>query len=205
MASIEVFCCYAHKDAPLLADLKAHLTLLQRQGLIALWTDTNISPGSNWEQEIEKHLNTAHIILLLVSSDFMSSEYCYSKEMMRAIERHHPNEAIVIPIILRPVYWQGAPFAKLQVLPTNAKPVVSPSWHSQDEAMLDVVNGIGAAIKFFQTNSSVRNSQLKEYISLEIRKGRPISEVLMKYDPSLNILFQTIIEAANNYISEVSS
>ncbi len=73
MASIEVFCCYAHKDAPLLTDLKAHLTLLQKQGLIALWTDTNISPGSNWEQEIEKHLNTAHVILLLVSSDLMPS------------------------------------------------------------------------------------------------------------------------------------
>src|SRR2546423_8296044 len=111
MASIEIFCCYAHKDAALLADLKAHSALLQRQGLISVWADTNISPGSNWEQEIEKHLNAAHIILLLVSSDFMASDYCYSKEMQQAIERHNRGEAIVIPIILRPVYWQGPPFA----------------------------------------------------------------------------------------------
>lgn len=203
MSSIEVFCCYAHEDAPLLEKLKAHLTLLKRQGLITIWADTNISPGSNWEQEIEKHLNAANIILLLVSSDFMASDYCYSKEMFRAIERHNRGEAIIIPIILRPVYWQGAPFARLQALPTGAKPIISSIWHSLDEALLDVVNGIGAAIKYFQTTSSARNSQLKEYISQEVRKGRPISEVLIGCDPILDTLFQTIIEAASERVSEV--
>src|SRR5258708_25509808 len=155
MSSIEVFCCYAHKDAPLLESLKAHLTLLQRQGLISLWADTNISPGSEWEKEVAKHLNTAHIILLLVSSDFMGSEYCYSKEMMRAIARHDQGEARVIPIIARPVFWQGAPFGRLQAIPTGAKPVISPSWHSLDEALLDVVKGIGEAIKSLQNIPSM--------------------------------------------------
>src|SRR6266568_2055117 len=108
MASIAVFCCYAHEDAPHLENLKAHLTLLQRQGLIAVWADTNISPGSNWEEEVEKHLNTAHIILLLISADFIASDYCYSREMTRAIERDERGEARVIPVILRPGYWQGA-------------------------------------------------------------------------------------------------
>ncbi len=191
------------KMHPLLENLKAHLTLLKRQGLITVWADTNISPGSNWEQEIEKHLNAANIILLLVSADFMASDYCYSKEMFRAVERHDRGEAIVIPIILRPVYWQGAPFARLQALPTGAKPIISSIWYSLDEALLDVVNGIGRAIKYFQTTTSVRNSQLREYVFQEIRKGRPISEVLKEYDPSLDTLFQTIIEAAVGRISEV--
>lgn len=203
MSSIEVFCCYAHEDAPLLENLKAHLTLLKRQGLITVWADTNISPGSNWEQEIEKHLNAANIILLLVSADFMASDYCYSKEMFRAVERHDRGEAIVIPIILRPVYWQGAPFARLQALPTGAKPIISSIWYSLDEALLDVVNGIGRAIKYLQTTTSVRNSQLREYVFQEVRKGRPISEVLKDCDPSLDTLFQTIIEAAVGRISEV--
>ncbi len=203
MSSIEVFCCYAHEDAPLLENLKAHLTLLKRQSLITVWSDTNISPGSNWEQEIEKHLNVANIILLLVSSDFMASDYCYSKEMLRAIERHDRGEAIVIPVILRPVYWQGAPFARLQALPTGAKPIISSIWYTLDEALLDVVNGIGRAIKYFQTTTSVRNSQLREYVFQEVRKGRPISEVLKECDPSLDTLFQTIIEAAVGRISEV--
>lgn len=203
MASIKVFCCYAHRDTSLLENLKAHLTLLQRQGLISLWVDTDISPGSNWEQEIEKHLNTAHIILLLISSDFLYSDYCYSKEMFRALDRHQREEAIVIPIILRPVYWQGAPFAKLQVLPTGAKPILSSSWHSMDEALLDVVNGIGAAIKHFQYISSARDIQLRVYISQEVQKGRPVSEVLTECDPNLETLFQTIIDAVTKRISTV--
>ncbi len=202
MSSIEVFCCYAHKDAPLLESLKAHLTLLQRQGLISLWADTNISPGSEWEKEVEKHLNTAHIILLLVSSDFMASDYCYSKEMMRAIARHDRGEARVIPIIARPVFWQGAPFARLQALPTGAKPVISPSWHSQDEALLDVVKGIGEAIKSLQNIPSMYYRFIG-YASQEVRKGRPISEVLTEFDPSLAALFKEIVAAANSRISEV--
>lgn len=203
MSSIEVFCCYAHKDAPLLESLKAHLTLLQRQGLISLWADTNISPGSEWEKEVAKHLNTAHIILLLVSSDFMASEYCYSKEMMRAIARHDQGEARVIPIIARPVFWQGAPFARLQALPTGAKPVISPSWHSLDEALLDVVKGIGEAIKSLQNIPSMYYSRFIGYASQEVRKGRPISEVLTEFDPSLAALFKAIVAAANSRISEI--
>lgn len=202
MTSIEVFCCYAHEDALHLDNLKNHLTLLRRQGLITIWSDTDISPGSNWEQEIEKHLNTANIILLLVSSDFMASEYCYSKEMFRSIERHDRGEAIVIPIILRPVYWQGAPFAKLQALPTGAKPIISSIWHNLDEAFVDVVNGISAAIKYFQATSSAKNSELREYISREVWRGRPISEILIECDPNLDTLFQAILQAASGRIFE---
>ena len=82
------------------------------------------------------------IILLLVSPDFMSSDYCYGIEMKKAMERHERGEAVVIPIILRPVYFQGAPFGKLQALPTDAKPVKSKSWSDQDEAFFDIAEGI---------------------------------------------------------------
>src|SRR5713101_1817547 len=100
MASpVEIFCCYARKDQPLLNELKAHLMPLQRQGLVTIWADTDIDAGTEWEREIEKHLKTAQIILLLVSPDFIASEYCYSKEMLRAMERHEAGEAHVVPII----------------------------------------------------------------------------------------------------------
>ena len=95
--SIEIFCCYAHKDQTLLKELKAHLMPLQRRGLINIWADTDIGAGIAWENEIEKHLDTAHIILLLVSADFMNSDYCYSTEMKRALERDKRKEARVIP------------------------------------------------------------------------------------------------------------
>src|SRR5438105_10436474 len=122
VSTIEIFCCYAREDQELLRNLKKHLMPLQRQGLITIWSDTDINAGATWEEEINKHLNTAHIILLLVSPDFMDSEYCYSKEMKQAMERHERGDACVIPVLLRPVRCQGAPFGKLQALPYNAQP-----------------------------------------------------------------------------------
>jgi hypothetical protein len=142
---VEVFCCYARKDQALLNDLKTHLSPLQRQNLIRIWNDTDITPGSNYETEINKHLNTAQIILLLVSSSFVASEYCYSIEMQRAIERHNRGEARVIPIILYPVHWQYTPIGKLQALPTNGKPIST--WQSRDDAFYDVVEGIRKAVE----------------------------------------------------------
>ena len=139
---IEIFCSYAHEDRQLLDELQIHLRILQRQGLIDVWHDRDISAGTEWKQEISKHLNEAHIILLLISPDFLNSDYCYSNEMKRALERHERGEARVIPVILRPVYWQNAPFSKLQALPTDAKPITSSSWHHLDEAFFDVAEGI---------------------------------------------------------------
>ncbi len=78
---LQVFCCYARKDQPLLQELKAHLALLVREGLITLWADGDIDAGMEWEEEIHHHLNAAHIILLLISPDFMASDYCYGIEM----------------------------------------------------------------------------------------------------------------------------
>ncbi len=144
--SVTIFFCYAHEDEALLNKLKLHLRPLQRQGLIDVWHDRDISAGTEWEQEIKKHLNAAKIILLLVSPDFMDSDYCYSIEMRRALERHQRGEARVIPIILRPVYWQGI-LGNLQALPTDAKPVRS--WSDVDEALYDVAEGIRKVVVQF--------------------------------------------------------
>ena len=119
--AVGVFCCYARKDQRLLLELKAHLTLLQRQSLISLWTDIDISPGALWEEEINKHLGRAQIILLLVSPAFMASDYCYSKEMKQAMDMHEHGQACVVPIILRAIDLEDAPFKKIQMLPVNPK------------------------------------------------------------------------------------
>src|SRR5579884_2395957 len=118
--TIEIFCCYAHEDRPYLNKLKSHLSSYQRDGIINMWHDASIPPGAEWEAEIAERLNTANIILLLISPAFMNSDYCYSIEMKRAMERHEQGEAHVIPIILHPVSWQKAPFGKLQALPSDA-------------------------------------------------------------------------------------
>jgi hypothetical protein len=118
-----------------------------RQGFISSWNDRKIGAGEEWANEIDVHLNTAQIILLLISADFIASDYCYEKEMMRALERDKSGEAIVIPVILRSCDWHNAPFGKLRALPTGGKPVTGPSWHSHDEAFSDVAKGIRETIE----------------------------------------------------------
>lgn len=96
--------------------------------------------GEEMAQQIDIYLNKARIILLLISADFMASQYCYGTEMKQALERHERKEANVIPILLRPVLYTDAPFAKLKMLPTNEKPVML--WRDRDSAFLDIARGI---------------------------------------------------------------
>src|SRR5713226_5126476 len=91
--SIKVFLSYAHEDEPLLRKLETHLSLLKRQGLISTWYDRQIVPGTNWAATIDEQLEQASIILLLVSADFLASDYCYGVEMQRALQRHQAKQA----------------------------------------------------------------------------------------------------------------
>ncbi|MDZ8081239.1 MAG: toll/interleukin-1 receptor domain-containing protein [Nostoc sp. DcaGUA01] len=142
---VKVFFSYSHKDEALRDELATHLILMKRQGIIEAWHDREISAGSEWANAIDDNLEVADIILLLVSANFMASDYCYDKEMTRAMERHETRQARVIPIILKPTDWNGAPFGKLQALPKNAKPVTT--WQNQDEAFLNVAQGIRAVVE----------------------------------------------------------
>jgi hypothetical protein len=143
--SIAIFISYSRADGDLMQELNTHLSNLKRQGKIRAWYDRLIEAGHEWEPEIKGHLESAQIILLLVSPGFMASDYCYELEMQRAMERHEAGTARVIPILLRPVDWKDAPFSKLQFLPTNGKPVAT--WDDRDAAFLDVVKGIRGAIE----------------------------------------------------------
>ncbi len=142
--SIEIFFSYAHEDEILRDELAKQLRNLERQGFITVWHDRNISAGTEWASEIDARLNTAQIILLLISPDFMNSDYCYSGEMERALERHAIGEARVIPILLRPVLWKDTPFSTLQVLPRNGDPVTN--WHNRDEAFFEIATEIRSVI-----------------------------------------------------------
>jgi pimeloyl-ACP methyl ester carboxylesterase len=141
---IEIFFSYSHSDEVLKDKLVTHLSTLRRSGVIESWHDRQITADAEWMGSIDKHLESARIILLLTSPDFLASDYCYDIEMARAMERHTHGTARVIPIILRNCSWQDAPFGKLQALPKNAKPVKN--WKDMDEAFIDVVAGIKKAI-----------------------------------------------------------
>jgi tetratricopeptide (TPR) repeat protein len=145
---LEAFCSYAHEDEDWRNKLEKHLSSLKREKLITSWYDRKIVPGTEWASEIDSHLNTAQIILLLISPDFIASDYCWGKELKTAMKRHQAGEARVIPVIIRPVDWQRTPFKKLQALPTDGKPVAN--WPNPDDALLNIAQGIRRAVEDVQ-------------------------------------------------------
>ena len=102
----KVFISYSHADEELRNELEKHLAALRHQGVITVWHDRRVEPGEELHRQIVAELQAADIVLLLVSADFLGSEYCYEVEMQQAIERHDRNDARVIPVILRPCEWQ---------------------------------------------------------------------------------------------------
>jgi DNA-binding response OmpR family regulator len=139
-STIELFYSYSHRDEKLRKGLEKHLALLSRQGAIETWYDRKIEAGRDFEKTIDVYVERADIILLLISSDFLASEFCYGREMERALERHREGKARVVPVILRPVDWLEAPFRGLLALPTDGRPVTK--WPDRDEAFLDIAKGI---------------------------------------------------------------
>ena len=138
--ALRVFYSFAHEDEGLRDELNKHLSLLERRGVISGWHDRNISGGLGWQSQIDEHLEQADIVLLLISADFLASDYCYGVEMTRALERDRLGQARVVPVILKPVDWEAAPFASLQALPKDARAVTE--WSDSAQAFRDIAKGI---------------------------------------------------------------
>lgn len=139
-----IFVSYSHEDERLKNKLVTHLSILQRVRGALIWHDRDIKAGDDWSNDINTNLLTAQIILLLISPDFVASQYCYSIEMQKAMELSKEGLARVIPIILRPTELEGTPFMALQALPRNAKPIST--WSNEDVAWVEVVQGIKAIL-----------------------------------------------------------
>ncbi len=140
----KIFISYSHLDEKYRVELEKHLIVLQRKKLIESWSDRKIIAGQEWDGTIKNELDNAHIIFLLVSPDFLASDYCDSVEVRKAIEKHNSGQAMVVPIILRHCDWKETNFAHLQGLPKDGKPVTT--WDFIDEAYLNIVEGIKKAI-----------------------------------------------------------
>jgi formylglycine-generating enzyme required for sulfatase activity len=164
---IEVFFSYSKEDRPLRDKLAKHLRSLERSGVIQSWYDREIVAGSEWKEEIDHHIQTADIILLLISPDFIDSEYCYDIELPDAMARHEANEACVVPILLRPVAsWKKLKFAKLQVYPSGGNPVTQ--WSDQDSAFVDVTEGIERAVDQLLEKRQQQEEVLNEWLWREL-------------------------------------
>ena len=151
--SIHLYYVYAHADGIFSHELDKHLVNLQRQGIIVNWHSREITPETDGKYTFEELFNTAKIILLLISPDFLSFDFCYGAAMQHAIDRHNAGEAIIIPIIVRPVDRSTAPFDKLSVLPDNEEPITT--WLNQDEAYFNIVEGIQNEIILFRNKKNI--------------------------------------------------
>jgi hypothetical protein len=138
--AIKIFLAYSRKDTKYLDELRTHFNPIERSGIVNIWYDGKIEPGSVWNKEIKARLHNADIVILLVSADAIASDYFYEQEMKDAMERHNKGIAKVVPFILRPCNWKATPLAELQAIPKDAKAVTK--WTNRDEAYSDAVTQI---------------------------------------------------------------
>src|SRR5216110_1148962 len=141
--TLEVLLCYAKRDEADMRALEAHLSALHKQGFFRVWHRGEIRAGVEWTQEFNAHLHTAHIIILLISQHFLASDQPHSTEIEQAMQRQEQGQAQIIPVIIRPVYYQRFWFAKLQCLPTDNRTVRI--WRNRDAAFFNVAEGIRKA------------------------------------------------------------
>lgn len=140
--AVSLYFSYAPADEPLQTQLAKHLSKLERDKNITSWSQRQILPGDEPAQVINQQLSTADIILLLVSANSLADDTCYNLEIQWAMKRHQAGEARVVPILLRPAEWVGAPFSQLPMLPKNCQPVAT--WTNPDEAFQEIAEGIRA-------------------------------------------------------------
>ncbi|MEJ6481807.1 tetratricopeptide repeat protein [Nostoc punctiforme UO1] len=208
MKSIEVFISYHQEDETLRQELEKHLASLRRENIITSWNDRKIVAGQEIKGEIDRHLNQAGLILLLISPDFMDSDYHWTIEVTRALEQNATKKARVIPILLRYTDWETPPINQLSPLPSNRKPIKG--WNDRDEAFLEVVKGIReAARSVANSNSSPpqqttpeleeRQYQVTSLINEadRLREAKKFEEAAVKYKAALRLDPNSII-AHNN-------
>lgn len=174
---VTLFFSYSHKDEQLRNELETHLALLKRQGVVSSWHDRRITAGSDVHQAISAELESAQIILLLVSAAFLDSDYCYEKEMKLALEKHERGTAVVIPVILHPCDWHSAPFGHLRATPTDGKPI---SMHAnQHEGFAVVAKDVRDAAKRFATAQST-GTQFHEQLQARLPQADRTSNLRIK-------------------------
>lgn len=148
----KLFISYSHKDESHRQDFEDHLSVLRRRGVVDVWHDRKILPGSEWKGQIDQHLEEADIVVLLISPSFLASDYCFDVELKRAMEKKDEGSAEIIAILVRPCDWNDCEFSKYQAVPKDAQPITT--WQDADTAWLDVVNGLKQHIENFHPKSS---------------------------------------------------
>lgn len=142
---VKIFISYAHEDKAYCTKLANHLRPLVRKGDIEVWTDGEIELGNEWDDEIKNALAESEIVLFLISSDFVNSEYIDGVELKKAMERYQKKDLIIIPVIIRFCDFSSLKLSRFQAAPAGGKPISK--WDDHDEAYVNVVMGLKKVIK----------------------------------------------------------
>ncbi|MEM9093065.1 MAG: toll/interleukin-1 receptor domain-containing protein, partial [Cyanobacteria bacterium P01_F01_bin.53] len=156
---LNVFISYSHHDEAIKNALVTHLASLKREKKISPWQDQMIEAGDNWDDAIRQALKIADIVLLLVTPDFINSDYCFNKEMKEALKRHKRGDTRVIPIIARPSDWKSTPLGKLQALPKELRAIKI--WDNEDEAFLSIVQDLRCIVESLSSKIGKKSTKLK--------------------------------------------
>ena len=180
---LKVFISYSHKDKNLKEKLERHLAALKSLGEVALWHDQEVEAGTEWEPQIKAALEEADILLLLVSSDFISSEYINNIELKAALKRHYAGTARVIPILLRPVHWEGTDISRLERLPKNKKAITDWGKEDEDNAFVDVAQGLSKVVASLRAEKYKLNTNVPPQPAILISNQAPRQKPSYSYPP----------------------
>ncbi len=203
--TIRIFYSYAHKDLEFRNDIERHLATLRRLGYITTWYDREILPGTKWEYEIDAHLDSADIILPLVSSHFINSDYCWGKELTMALDRYNNRKTLVVPILLSPFDYKGTLFGDLQMLPTGGKAITS--WANRDDALTDVAIGIRKLVEPLRAQK-LQNESYTDYNKTNFDEALSACEEALRLDPdnpSLYVLKGDILFEQGHFADALSA
>lgn len=169
---LKIFYCYSHVDEVIRDELQKHTKMLERRGIITNWHDRKILPSQTWDKEISEKLSESDIVILIISADFISSDYCFEVEMQEALKLHKEGKLRIIPVCARTCDWKDAPFSHIQGLPLDMKPIMSEGWHNSDEAYYNVVDGLKQLIEDILQEEELAESIIsseEEYVDVEIK------------------------------------
>ena len=158
--------------------LKQHLGGLLHNGIVQAFDDRKIPPGTEWDDQIKRELENAHVVLFLISPSFLDSSYINKVEVQTAIERHNAHETVVFPIALKPCSWKGTPFSHIKGLPEQTKPIVL--WQNQDLAFQEIAEAIyehSRKMTHCFEKKARKNNNSQEYINSENDNKNALIEI----------------------------
>ncbi len=115
--------------------------------------------GGEIDDEVNEKLESSGLYLLLVSPDFLDSDYCMEREMKRAMERHHSGDARVVPIIIKPCDWKNTSLRDLKTLPRDGKPISD--WTNKDNAYLNIVQELRRVLEAEEMQEAAVNEDAR--------------------------------------------